>query len=45
MDLLNQNQYEKPKAPKGKKIVLTLLVISVLLTIAILALMIYMRFK
>lgn len=43
MDLLNQNQYENPKTTKGKKIVITLLIVSVLLTIVIIALMIYIR--
>lgn len=43
MDLLNENQYEKPKASKGKKMILILLILSVILVIAIIAVMIYVE--
>lgn len=40
MDLLNENQYQKTEEPKGKKIVLVLLILSIVLVIIIIALMI-----
>ena len=40
MDLLNENQYQKTEEPKGKKIVLILLILSIVLAIIIIALMI-----
>lgn len=42
MDLLNENQYKKPESSKGKKIVITLLIISILLAIIIVSVMIYL---
>ena len=42
MDLLNQNQYEQPKAPKGKKIIIALLILSILAVIAIIIAMVYL---
>lgn len=41
MDLLNQNQYEKPKQTTGKKMVITLLILSVIAIVAIIAIMAY----
>ena len=40
MVLLNENQYQKTEEPKGKKIVLILLILSIVLAIIIIALMI-----
>ncbi len=41
MDLLNENQYKKTKEPKGKKIVIMLLVLSIIFICLIIGLMIY----
>ncbi len=41
MDLLNENQYEANKAPKGKKTVLILLILSIISVIAVIIAMIY----
>ncbi len=41
MDLLNENQYKESSAPKGKKIVLLLLILSIIFTILIIGLIIY----
>lgn len=42
MDLLNQNQYEEPKQIKGKKVIITLLIISIIALIIIVALMVFL---
>lgn len=42
MDLLNENQYGKPKQTKGKAIIITLLILSILAVIAILVAMVYL---
>lgn len=44
MDLLNENKYQEQKAPKGKKIVLVLLILSIVLSIVILTYMAYLKF-
>lgn len=41
MDLLGQDEYNKKQEPKGKKMVLTLLIFSVILLIIVLALLLY----
>lgn len=43
MDLLNENHYEKPKAPKGKKVVIILLILSILSVIGIIIAMVYVE--
>lgn len=43
MDLLNENKYQEKKTPKGKKIVLMLLILSILLSIGILTYMAYLK--
>lgn len=43
MDLLNENQNQKQQPQKGKKIVLSLLIVSVIAVIAIVALMVYVE--
>lgn len=43
MDILNEKQYQQPEAPKGKNVILTLLIISVILAIAIIIEMVYLE--
>ena len=43
MDLLSENQYQKTEKPKGKKIVLILLILSIILAIVIIACMILLK--
>jgi len=42
MDLLNENQYEKPKQTKSKTIIITLLILSIFAVIVILVAMVYL---
>jgi len=42
MDLLNQNQYEKPKQIKGKKLIMILMILSIISIIIIIAVMAYL---
>ena len=43
MDLLSENQYQKTEKPKGKKIVLILLILSIILASVIIACMILLK--
>lgn len=43
MDLLNENQYQQPKPVKGKKMIITLLILSIIAVIAVLIMMIYIE--
>ena len=43
MDLLNENKYKKEEAPKSKKIVLVLLILSIIATIFIVIALIYAK--
>lgn len=43
MDLLNQNQYQEPQKSKSKKLILVLLMLSIIFSIGILCLMVYLK--
>lgn len=43
MDLLNENKYQKPQEPKGKKVILVLLILSIILAIAVVCAMVYIE--
>lgn len=43
MDLLNENKIQQPQEPKGKKVVLSLLIVAIILAVVIVALMIFLE--